>query len=110
MRLPVTAKIALATAGAIGGVPGSPSPPHLSPPDRTKCVSMHRRVRHPGDRVGVEIALLDPAVPDGDLAEQRGRQAVEHRALDLHRRGQRIDQMAAVDAGDDPLDLDARRP
>jgi hypothetical protein len=26
----------LAIAGAIGGVPGSPSPPHLSPPDRAK--------------------------------------------------------------------------
>src|SRR5271156_4413869 len=40
MRLPVTAKIALATAGAIGGVPGSPMPPHLAPPDSAKCVSM----------------------------------------------------------------------
>jgi hypothetical protein len=40
MRLPVTAKMALATAGAIGGVPGSPSPPHLSPPERTKWVSI----------------------------------------------------------------------
>jgi hypothetical protein len=36
MRLPVAAKMALAIAGAIGGVPGSPSPPHLSPPDRAK--------------------------------------------------------------------------
>ena len=40
MRLPVTSKIALATAGAIGGVPGSPMPPHLPPPDSAKCVSM----------------------------------------------------------------------
>ena len=29
-RLPVAAKIALATAGAIGGVPGSPMPPGAS--------------------------------------------------------------------------------
>src|SRR5208337_3753441 len=65
-----------------------------------------RRVRHQGDRVGVEIALLDAALADRDLAEQRGRQPVEHGALDLHRRGQRIDQMAAVDAGHHPLDLD----
>jgi hypothetical protein len=28
MRLPVAAKIALQIAGAIGGVPGSPMPPH----------------------------------------------------------------------------------
>ena len=40
MRLPVIVKIALATAGAIGGVPGSPMPPHLAPPDSAKCVSM----------------------------------------------------------------------
>jgi hypothetical protein len=32
MRLPVAAKIALQTDGAIGGVPGSPMPPHLLPP------------------------------------------------------------------------------
>ena len=32
IRLPVAAKIALQTAGAIGGTPGSPMPPHLSPP------------------------------------------------------------------------------
>ncbi len=66
----------------------------------------HRRVGHAGDRVGVEIALLDPALLDRDLAEQRRRQAVEHRAFDLHRGGERIDEMAAVDAGDDALDLD----
>ena len=40
MRFPVTAKMALATAGAIGGVPGSPMPPHLSPPERAKWVSI----------------------------------------------------------------------
>jgi hypothetical protein len=30
-RLPVAAKIAFATAGAIGGVPGSPTPPGAAP-------------------------------------------------------------------------------
>ncbi len=30
MRLPVAAKIASATAGAIGGTPGSPTPPGAS--------------------------------------------------------------------------------
>jgi len=29
MRFPVAAQMALQTAGAIGGVPGSPMPPHL---------------------------------------------------------------------------------
>ena len=32
IRLPVAAKMALRRAGAIGGVPGSPMPPHLLPP------------------------------------------------------------------------------
>jgi len=40
MHLPVAAKMGLATAGAIGGVPGSPNPPHLSPPESTKWVSI----------------------------------------------------------------------
>ena len=31
MRLPVAAKMALVTAGAMGGVPGSPMPPGASP-------------------------------------------------------------------------------
>jgi len=39
MRLPVAAKIAFVTAGAIGGVPGSPTPPGASPLG-TRCTSM----------------------------------------------------------------------
>ena len=39
-RFPVAAKIALHTAGAIGGVPGSPTPPRCSMPESTMCTSM----------------------------------------------------------------------
>ena len=35
-RLPVAAKIALVTAGAIGAVPGSPMPPHFLPPESAR--------------------------------------------------------------------------
>ena len=66
----------------------------------------HRSARHARDRVGVEIALLDAALADGDLAEQSRREAIEHRAFDLHRGGERIDQMAAIDARDDAPNLD----
>ena len=37
-RFPVSLKSAFATAGAIGGVPGSPTPVGLSPPG-TRCTS-----------------------------------------------------------------------
>ena len=39
MRLPVAAKIALATAAATGGTAGSPAPPQTSPPLGTKWTS-----------------------------------------------------------------------
>jgi hypothetical protein len=35
-RVPVASKIAFASAGATGGVPGSPMPPHLAPPDSAR--------------------------------------------------------------------------
>ena len=35
-RVPVAAKIALATAGAVAAVPGSPMPPHFLPPDSAR--------------------------------------------------------------------------
>ena len=40
IRLPVMAKIALHTAGATGGVPGSPMPPHFGPLLRQRWVSI----------------------------------------------------------------------
>ena len=39
-RLPVAAKIAFATAGAIGGVPGSPTPPMDDEPVSTRCTDI----------------------------------------------------------------------
>ena len=35
-RVPVAANTALATAGAVGAVPGSPMPPHFLPPDSAR--------------------------------------------------------------------------
>ena len=63
------------------------------------------RILEPHDRIGVEIALLDAAVPDGDLVVERGREAVDHAALELHFDRARIDDMAAVDRDRHPLDL-----
>src|SRR5579871_364087 len=40
MRLPVAAKIAFVTAGAIGGTAGSPAPPQRSPPLGIKYTSI----------------------------------------------------------------------
>ena len=39
-RLPVAANTALATAGAIGGVPGSPTPPMDDEPPSTRCTDI----------------------------------------------------------------------
>ncbi len=78
-RLPVAAKTALATAGAIGGVPGSPTPPDLlacsgrcgpRPPASRSCAA-------PGSR-GSCSARRGPSFKR-DLAVERGRQA-EHDA------------------------------
>jgi hypothetical protein len=40
IRFPVIAKIALHTAGAMGGVAGSPMPPQRLPPERVRWVSI----------------------------------------------------------------------
>jgi len=39
-RIPVAAKMALATAGAIGGVPGSPTPPTADAPLSTRWTAI----------------------------------------------------------------------
>ena len=64
---PVAAKTAFATAGAIGGVPGSPMPVGLLVLGTT-CTSTTGIFVHPQQRIVVEVRLLDGAVLDGDLA------------------------------------------
>ena len=59
-----------------------------------------RRLVHPQIAVVVEVALLDGAVLQGDVAVQRGAQAEEQAALNLRLDGARIDGDAAVDRGD----------
>src|SRR4051812_1670762 len=56
--------------------------------------------------IGVEVALNDTRVLDGDLAEQRCREAVDHPALELRLDATRVDHHAAIASDDDALDLD----
>ena len=62
MRLPVAAKIALQSAGAIGGTPGSPDSAHRLAVVAGNDVHarLPRRARHARDLVGVEVVLLRP--------------------------------------------------
>ena len=63
MRFPVAAKMALQSAGAIGGTPGSPTPPSgmaKSAGDQVQP-DLPRRDVHARDLVVVEVALLDTA-------------------------------------------------
>ena len=106
IRFPVMAKIALQTAGAIGGVAGSPMPPQRLPPDSARWVSHLGGVGHLQHGIGVEIGLLDGAVLDRDGVAERGGEAVDHAALHLHLDEARVDDMAAIHRDRDPLDLD----
>ena len=81
-RLPVAAKTALTTAGAIVAVPGSPMPPGASPLG-TMCTSTFGRLVDAQDLVGVEVALLDAAVLERDLPVQGCGQPVHDAALHL---------------------------
>ncbi len=67
--MPVAAKIALHTAGAIGAVPGSPMPPGPSALC-TICTSLCGLV-DAQQIVIVEVRLLDAAVGNGDFTLKR---------------------------------------
>ena len=58
---PVAAKSAFATAGAIGGVPGSPTPPGLLVAGQDVHLDV-RHLGHPQDLVIVEVALDDASL------------------------------------------------
>ena len=105
MRLPVTAKIALAIAGAMPIVPGSPMPPGASP-FFTRCTSIVRRFVDAQDAIVVEIMLLDAAALQRDLAPQRGADAEDDAALDLRHDRVGVDDLAAIDGANHAPDLD----
>ena len=62
-RSPVAAKIALATAGATGGTPGSPTPAGGAVALHQVDVDVPRRVGDAEQRVVVEVRLLDGSAP-----------------------------------------------
>lgn len=92
--MPVAAKTALATAAAIGGTHGWPSPPGrlsvlISPRDS-------RRVRQV-DQVIPKIALNDHSPSDRDFADRPGRQSKDNPSFGLGRRAVGVDDVSAVD-------------
>ena len=94
IRCPVAAKMALQSAGATGGTPGSPTPPDVAElgttctwisrgaasirTSETRSVGRHRSVIPDG-----EVGLLGAAALEGDLARERIAQAHDRRPLHL---------------------------
>ena len=105
-RLPVAAKTALTTAGAMVAVPGSPMPPGAVAARDDVHLDLGSLV-DAQDLVGVEVALLDAAVLERDLAVQGCGQPVHDAALHLRGHRVRVDHRAAVDRADHPLDAHA---
>src|SRR5262245_41146399 len=65
-----------------------------------------RGVGQPNNLIAVEIALFDLGVLDRDLAIQGGGKSVHHPALNLRFDDAGIDHVAAIDGGDNAVDLD----
>ena len=104
MRLPVAAKIALQSAGANGGTPGSPTPlDGTSMPCSTMCVRVIGRRLVDARRAGKSLKLLCSTRPflKRDLAVFGERQPHHGRALDLRADALGVDAEAAVDRGID---------
>ena len=104
IRLPVALKMALVTAGAIGGVLASPMPPGIRA--RHDVGFDHRHLVDSQRFVVVEVLLLHAAAIDRDVAAQRGAQAVNDAALDLLHHDRRIDDMPAIDGANHAMDSD----
>ena len=102
MRLPVAAKIALHSAGAerrhrrLAAAAPEPAARHQHGLDR-------RHVGHAQHLVIVEVALAHPAVLDRDRTIERRGEAVDNAALDLRCEDRRVDDMAGVERGHDPV-------
>ena len=106
MRLPVTAKIAFATAAVIGGVEASPTPPQSGPPLGTMMDVDLRRLGEAHHAVGVEIALLRHAVLHRDLAVERGAEPEDRAAFHLLGDGERIHDIVRIDGDRDAIHLE----
>jgi hypothetical protein len=105
MRLPVAAKIAFATAAAIGGTPGSPAPPQISPPLGTRCTSI---LGASARRTMRTVSRLPCTAAPRDLSVQCGRQAKDHGASSLFDDGLRVDHVTGVERDSDPRDRGER--
>ena len=103
---PVAAKTAFATAGAIGGTPGSPTP--LGRLGARHDVHLDdRHLEEAQGPVVVEVRLLHAAFAERDLAVERGGEAEHDRGLDLRRHARGVHRRAAVDRADDAVHADA---
>ena len=96
MRLPVALKMALTSAGAIAGVPGSPAPPiALSTIDDGRFYL--RRFVHAQHRIVVEIALRHRAATDRNVAVQRRGQSINNAAFHLRPHAIRVHSKTCID-------------
>ena len=107
MRRPVAANRALARAGAIGGTPGSPTPPGSSRP--AQYAPRPRASHLIQDGIVAEVCLHNTALLDRDLAFERRRKAECDACLPFALRQVGIYGEAAVDGADDAMNLDRAR-
>ena len=108
-RFPVSANTALATAGAIGGVPGSPAPPicrlagHDDDIDARASPACGARGSRGSSTPGTRPSFMSIC------AVQRRRQAVDDAGLHLRDHAVGVDRQPAVDGADHPVHADACR-
>ncbi len=100
MRWPVAANTALATAGASGGVPGSPTPPHsweylFSGREEIRLDLGH--LVHAQSAIVVEVGLLNLPLVQCDLSVKHRTQSIDDGALHLGFDNTWIDDIAGVD-------------
>ncbi len=104
IRLPSALKAALATAGPIGGTPGSPIPRRRRLAEARIWTSTFG-IASILSGVYNRIALIDLAFRERDFLAQDGAQPEADPALDLSADLIRIDRQAAIDGRNDALDL-----
>ena len=102
-RWPVSWKNAFATAGAMGGTPGSPTPVGAAP-EGTMYLD-HGHVTDAQWPVAIEVPLLHAAPDERDLVPERRRQTVADPAFHLCAHDVGVDGGAAIDGAYDALDL-----
>jgi hypothetical protein len=84
MRFPVTAKMALATAGAIGGRAGFAQAPPFVAAGENEMGFDHRRVGHAGDRIAIVRARSNRRERRTNSRELREAQDLEAPGLTPH--------------------------